>query len=339
MHRKHFQDGGTRGSLWLRPTIPCWWQTGKWSCLTAQALLGLWKKSQKSSLAFSQVCGIQPVDPLGRPNALFCASWWENLFSYGGVTGAGGPNSPAGGELPAPGPVQPGKGKNAFLWEKILVPCLQTASIFVWASCDFLLTSAYPHVSWIRFSERFPHLSLDLRWCQNNFRSVSLQVSGLALSRPCITIIWWFITWITSISVAASSEKTLIEYYEFKNILHVFKFSYSPKESVSLCSRLQKNRGKYGWEISRYFRGHKPVCLRNALFACLGLMFWQGWGSSFKCRNQISFKNVRISCRCSIGLEPELTTSWIFDVLTCFSTSEGGTFLLLRASVEGVRNL
>lgn len=137
---------------------------------------------------------------------------------------------------------QPGRGKNEYLWEKILVPCLWTASIFVWASYDFSLTSAHPHVSCIRFSECFPHLSLDLRWCQNNFRSVSPQVSGPALSRPCITIIWWFITWITSISVAASSEKRLIEYYEFKNILHIQVFLQSRRERISVFASA-KNRG------------------------------------------------------------------------------------------------
>lgn len=144
----------------------------------------------------------------------------------------------------------PRRGKKEYLWEKFLVAAVSwPAGIFVWASYDFSLTSARPHVSWIHFCESFPHLSLDLRLGQNNFRSVSPQVSGLALSRPCITIIWWFITWITSISVAASSEKRLIEYYEFKNILYVCEFSCSLGESACLYSCSQRTEG---WVVENY---------------------------------------------------------------------------------------
>lgn len=142
---------------------------------------------------------------------------------------------------------QPSRGENEYLWEKILVAAVSwTASIFVWTSYDFSLTSARPCVSCIHFSESFPHLSLDLRWCQNNFRSVSLQVSGLALSRPCITIIWWLITRITSISIAASSEKRLIEYYEFSNILYISEFS-CPEESGISVFEIERNRRMDGW--------------------------------------------------------------------------------------------
>ena len=65
------------------------------------------------------------------------------------------------------------------------------------------------------------------------------------------------------------------------------------------------------------------------MFACLGLLFWQGWESSL---------NVDISClyhsrmfgspyHCLIGLEPELTTL-VFDTLDTSARLEAGIFLL-----------
>lgn len=69
------------------------------------------------------------------------------------------------------------------------------------------------------------------------------------------------------------------------------------KRVVLLCSCSKRTEEWMAEELSGCFKGCKTVCLRNAVFACLGLVFWQGWESCFMCRYQlfVSLKNVQIS--------------------------------------------
>lgn len=150
---------------------------------------------------------------------------WEHLFSEWWAKGARGSCSPRWRGPPITTPVwpvrtpaacnqmrgteQPSRGKRLNICgrKSWFAAVLWTESIFVWGSGDCSPASAGLHFFCIRFSKSFPDFSRDLRWCQNNFKNVSSLVSGLAPPRPCIKIIWWFITWMTSVLVAASSEK------------------------------------------------------------------------------------------------------------------------------------
>ena len=85
--------------------------------------------------------------------------------------------------------------KLIYVWEKIFVAAFMKWKHICWRLSGFFFSpSVGPNFSCVHFSECIPQLLLDLGWWQNSFRDVSPQVSGLTPSRPCTTIICWFIT-------------------------------------------------------------------------------------------------------------------------------------------------